>query len=89
MNIQDLEYPEREIDIQGLEYPEYKMIYRTMTTRNMDWVYGVLISEMSLGLPFGVTLVRSFSSFYLKPTGDILDPKLPERESLDTNRREV
>lgn len=62
MDIWGPEYLKCEMDIQGPKYPKCEMDV---------WVFGVLTPEMSLGPPFGVTLVRIFLSFYLKPVENI------------------
>lgn len=60
-------------------------MYRVMTTRKVEWVYGVLIARMSLGLPLGVLLVKELHELISKTNWGTRGPQNLECESLDTN----
>lgn len=57
------------MDIQGLTYPEHGKDIRGLSTQDVEWVYGVLIPGISLGPPFGMSLVKELLELIAKING--------------------
>lgn len=51
-----IEHEGFEMDILGPNTQNVKWTYGVLTTQNVKWIYGVLTPELSLDLPFDVSL---------------------------------